>query len=76
MLEFGLIGGLSGGLGLTLAIVLAMVLSEKLSMTYAPHWGLILVGGALGGVLTMGIGWLVTHKVINTPPSILLREGV
>ncbi len=76
LLEFGLIGGLSGGLGLTLAIVLAMVLSEKLSMTYAPHWGLILVGGALGGVLTMGIGWLVTHKVINTPPSILLREGV
>ena len=57
------------------AIILAILLSKQLSITYHPNWLFILVGIALGALLTTIIGWLATYKVVKVSPLMLLKEG-
>ena len=75
LVEFGLIGAVSGGCGMIGAIILAILLSKQLSITYHPNWLFILVGIALGALLTTIIGWLATYKVVKVSPLMLLKEG-
>lgn len=72
--EFGVMGGLSGSFGVTGAIILALLLSKRLNITYVPSWEYILYGAGLGALFTIVMGWLITYKVINTSPIILLKE--
>ncbi len=73
--EFGLMGALSGSFGVTGAIILALLLSKRLNITYVPSWEYIIYGAGLGALFTIIMGWLITYRVVNTSPMILLKES-
>ncbi|MGA6182437.1 ABC transporter permease [Stenotrophomonas sp. NPDC077421] len=76
LVEFGLLGLLSALLAVATAAVLGSVVARQVfELQLSPPWGPLLVGGALGVLLSMASGWLGTRRILRTPPALALREA-
>lgn len=76
LVEFGLLGLLSALLAVGTAAVLGSVVARQVfELQLSPPWGPLLLGGALGVVLSMASGWLGTRRILRTPPALALREA-
>ncbi|MBM7116840.1 ABC transporter permease [Archangium primigenium] len=73
--EFAAIGLLSGLTASVAASVLAGVIATQVfNLPWAPDWRLVGVGGGLGVLAAVGAGLFATRRVLDTPPSVTLRE--
>ena len=73
--EFAAIGLLSGLVAAIAASVLSGVVAVQVfDLPWRANWTLAAVGGALGVVVTLAAGLLATRRVVDAPPSAMLRE--
>lgn len=73
--EFGAIGLLSGLVAAIAASVLAGVVSVRVfGLPWEPNWLLAAVGGGIGMVAALVTGLVATRRVVDVPPSVVLRE--
>jgi len=73
--EFAAIGLLSGLVAAIAASVLAGVVAEQaFDLPWEPNWGMAAAGGALGMVAALVAGLFATRRVLDAPPSVVLRE--
>ena len=73
--EFAAIGLLSGLVAAIAASVLAGVVAEQaFDLPWDPNWGMAAAGGALGMVAALVAGLFATRRVLDAPPSVVLRE--
>ncbi|MGO4551788.1 ABC transporter permease [Lysobacter sp. 2RAF19] len=73
--EFAAIGLLSGLVAAIAASVLAGVLSERVfGLPWEPNWALAAAGGGIGLVAALVTGLAATRRVVDVPPSVVLRE--
>ena len=73
--EFAAIGLLSGLVAAIAASVLAGVVAvEVFDLPWQPNWTLAAAGGALGVLVTLAAGLFATRRVLDAPPSAMLRD--
>jgi putative ABC transport system permease protein len=73
--EFAAIGLLSGLVAAIAASVLAGVVAVQVfDLPWRPNWTLAAAGGALGVLVTLAAGLFATRRVLDAPPSAMLRE--
>jgi len=73
--EFAAIGLLSGLVAAIAASVLSGVVAVQVfDLPWRANWTLAAAGGALGVVVTLAAGLLATRRVVDAPPSAMLRE--
>jgi putative ABC transport system permease protein len=73
--EFAAIGLLSGLVAAIAASVLAGVVSVRVfGLPWEANWTLAAVGGSLGMVAALVTGLVATRRVVDVPPSVVLRE--
>jgi len=51
------------------------VARQVFELQLSPPWAPLLLGGALGVVLSMLAGWWGTRRILHTPPALALREA-
>jgi putative ABC transport system permease protein len=73
-IEFAVLGLVSGLVGISFANIIAHVLLHRLSVAYRFQW--FFTAAALLGtaVLTIGTGWLASHRMLGQKPLEVLRE--
>ena len=73
--EFAAIGLLSGLVAAFAASALAGVLSTRaFDLPWEPDWGMAAAGALAGLVAALVAGLLATRRVLDAPPSVVLRE--
>jgi putative ABC transport system permease protein len=73
--EFAAIGLLSGLVAAIAASVLSGVVATRVfDLPWTPNWTLAAVGGALGMLAALAAGLFATRRVLDVPPSVVLRE--
>ncbi|ATB32636.1 ABC transporter permease [Melittangium boletus] len=73
--EFAAIGLLSGLTAAVAASVLAGIIATQVfDLPWTADWRLVGVGGGLGVLSAVGAGMFATRRVLDTPPSVTLRE--
>jgi putative ABC transport system permease protein len=73
--EFAAIGLLSGLTAAIAASVLSGVVATRVfNLPWQPDWGMAAFGGGLGMLAAMIAGMVATHRVLDAPPSVTLRE--
>lgn len=73
--EFAAIGLLSGLVAALAASVLAGVLStQAFDLPWEPDWGMAVAGALAGLVAALVAGLFATRRVLDAPPSVVLRE--
>ena len=73
--EFAAIGLLAGLVAALAASVLAGVLStQAFDLPWEPDWGMAAAGALAGLVAALAAGLLATRRVLDAPPSVVLRE--
>lgn len=76
LVEFGALGLLSSLLAVGTAALLGSVVARQVfELQLSPPWAPLLLGGALGVVLSMLAGWWGTRRILHTPPALALREA-
>ncbi len=73
-IEFAVLGLVAGLVGVVFANVIANTLLHKLEVVYRIQWlwtAVALVGTA---ALTVGTGWLASHRILGQKPLEVLRE--
>ncbi len=73
--EFAAIGLLSGLVAAIAASILSGVVATRVfDLPWTPNWTLAAVGGALGMLAALAAGLFATRRVLDAPPSVVLRE--
>jgi putative ABC transport system permease protein len=73
--EFAAIGLLSGLVAAVAASILSGVIATRVfDLPWQANWRLAAVGGGLGTLAALVAGLLATRRVLDTPPSVTLRE--
>ncbi|KGQ19614.1 putative ABC transporter, permease protein [Lysobacter dokdonensis DS-58] len=73
--EFAAIGLLSGLVAAIAASVLAGVVSVRVfGLPWEPNWALAAAGGGIGLLAALVTGLVATRRVVDVPPSVVLRE--
>ena len=73
--EFAAIGLLSGLVAAIAASVLAGVISERVfGLPWEANWALAAAGGGIGMIAALVTGLVATRRVVDVPPSVVLRE--
>lgn len=73
--EFAAIGLLSGVVAALGASVLAGVLAtQAFDLPWSPDWGMAVAGAFAGLVAALAAGLFATRRVLDAPPSVVLRE--
>lgn len=74
-IEFATLGLIAGAVGLVFAnIVSQLLLRRALHFDYHFQPGMMLGAWAAAGLLTVGCGWLASHRVLGQKPLEVLRE--
>jgi putative ABC transport system permease protein len=73
-IEFAVLGLVAGLVGILFANIVAQVLLRRLTVAYHFQWGWT-VGALVGtAALTVGTGWLASHRILGRKPLEVLRE--
>ncbi|WP_089408434.1 ABC transporter permease [Granulicella rosea] len=73
-IEFAVLGLVAGVVGIFFADVIVHFLLKSLSVPDGVEWGLSFAGLLLTAVLTVGTGWLASHRILGQKPLEVLRE--
>ena len=73
--EFAAIGLLSGLVAAIAASILSGVVAKRVfDLPWTPNWTLAVIGGGIGMVAALLAGLYATRRVLDAPPSVVLRE--
>ena len=73
--EFAAIGLLSGLVAAIAASILSGVVAKRVfDLPWAPNWTLAVIGGGIGMLAALAAGLFATRRVLDAPPSVVLRE--
>jgi putative ABC transport system permease protein len=73
-IEFAVLGLVAGTVGVGFALLIARVLLHKMEVAFQVQW-LWTIGALLGtAVLTVGTGWVASHRILGQKPLEVLRE--
>jgi putative ABC transport system permease protein len=73
-IEFAVLGLVAGVVGVGFALVIARVLLHRMEVTFHIQW-LWTIGALLGtAALTVGTGWVASHRILGQKPLEVLRE--
>jgi putative ABC transport system permease protein len=73
-IEFAVLGLVAGVVGVGFALVIARVLLHKMEVAFHVQW-LWTIGALLGtAALTVGTGWVASHRILGQKPLEVLRE--
>jgi putative ABC transport system permease protein len=73
-IEFAVLGLVAGVVGVGFALVIARVLLHRMEVAFHVQW-LWTIGALLGtAVLTVGTGWVASHRILGQKPLEVLRE--
>ncbi|MDB6163471.1 MAG: permease [Xanthomonadaceae bacterium] len=73
--EFAAIGLLSGLVAAIAASILSGVVAQRVfDLPWTPNWKLAVFGGAIGMLAALVAGLVATRRVVDVPPSVVLRE--
>jgi putative ABC transport system permease protein len=73
--EFAAIGLLSGLVAAIAASVLSGVVADRVfDLPWTPNWALAAIGGGIGMLAALVAGLVATRRVVDVPPSVVLRE--
>ena len=73
--EFAVIGLLSGVVAAIAASILAgVVATQVFDLPWEINWGMAAAGAALGMLAALAAGLFATRRVLDVPPSLVLRE--
>ena len=73
--EFAVIGLLSGVVAAIAASILAGVVAVQVfDLPFEVNWGMAAAGAALGMLAALAAGLFATRRVLDVPPSLVLRE--
>ena len=73
--EFAVIGLLSGVVAAIAASILAGVVAVQVfDLPFEINWGMAAAGAALGMLAALAAGLFATRRVLDAPPSLVLRE--
>ena len=73
--EFAAIGLLSGLVAAIAASVLSGVVADRVfDLPWTPNWSLAVIGGGIGMLAALVAGLVATRRVVDVPPSVVLRE--
>jgi len=73
-IEFAVLGLVAGVVGIFFADVIVHFLLKSLSVPDGVEWGLSFAGLLATAVLTVGTGWLASHRILGQKPLEVLRE--
>jgi putative ABC transport system permease protein len=73
--EFAAIGLLSGLVAAIAASILSGVVAKRVfDLPWQPNWTLAVIGGGIGMLAALLAGLYATRRVLDAPPSVVLRE--
>ncbi|MEO6138630.1 MAG: FtsX-like permease family protein [Luteimonas sp.] len=73
--EFAAIGLLSGLVAAIAASILSGVVAKRVfDLPWTPNWTLAVIGGGIGMLAALLAGLFATRRVLDAPPSVVLRE--
>jgi putative ABC transport system permease protein len=73
-IEFAVLGLVAGVVGVGFALVIARVLLHRMEVAFHVQW-LWTIGALLGtAALTVGTGWVASHRILRQKPLEVLRE--
>jgi putative ABC transport system permease protein len=73
--EFAVIGLLSGVVAAIAASILAgVVATQVFDLPWEINWGMAAAGAAVGMLAALAAGLFATRRVLDAPPSLVLRE--
>ncbi len=73
--EFAAIGLLSGLVAAIAASILSGVVAKRVfDLPWTPNWTLAAIGGGIGMLAALLAGLFATRRVLDAPPSVVLRE--
>ena len=73
--EFAVIGLLSGVVAAIAASILAGVVAVQVfDLPFEINWGMAAAGAGLGMLAALAAGLFATRRVLDAPPSLVLRE--
>jgi putative ABC transport system permease protein len=73
-IEFAVLGLVAGVVGIGFANVIARVLLKQLNADYRFHWMWSLLALMGTAALTVGTGWMASHRILGQKPLEVLRE--
>ncbi len=73
-IEFAVLGLVAGLVGVVFANVIAGVLLHRLEVVYRVQWVWEAVALLGTGLLTVGTGWIASHRILGARPLEVLRE--
>jgi len=75
--EMAAIGALAGLIAAAGALAVGQLLAAKaFQIEMSPDWWLLPASALAGALFSAGIGWLGIRLLLQTPPNLVLREGV
>jgi putative ABC transport system permease protein len=73
-IEFAVLGLVAGVVGVGFALLIARVLLHRMEVAFHVPW-LWTIGALVGtAVLTVGTGWVASHRILGQKPLEVLRE--
>jgi putative ABC transport system permease protein len=73
-IEFAVLGLVAGVVGVGFALVIARVLLHRMEVAFHVQW-LWTIGALVGtAALTVGTGWVASHRILGQKPLEVLRE--
>jgi putative ABC transport system permease protein len=73
-IEFAVLGLVAGVVGVGFALVIARILLHRMEVAFHVQW-LWTIGALLGtAALTVGTGWVASHRILGQKPLEVLRE--
>jgi putative ABC transport system permease protein len=73
-IEFAVLGLVAGLVGISFANIIARVLLQRLTVVYRFQWFFTLAALLGTAALTVGTGWLASHRILGQKPLEVLRE--
>ena len=73
-IEFAVLGLVAGLVGIFFANIIAHVLLHRLTVVYRFEWFFTLAALLATAALTIGTGWLASHRMLGQKPLEVLRE--
>ncbi len=73
-IEFAVLGLVAGLVGVSFANIIARVLLQRLTVVYRFQWVFTLAALFATAALTVGTGWLASHRILGQKPLEVLRE--
>jgi len=74
-IELVLVGGVSGLLAAAASLGIGAALAERVfSLSLEPRWSVLLIGAAVGALISLLAGWVALRPVLRTPAWRTLKE--